>query len=465
MTSTRPLFVSILFGLSACTVGPDYQKPDVSTQLPAAWRWQQAAPRDDQTKGDWWKVFRDSELNRLEDRALASNQSLKAAIARVDQARAAARGTSADFFPDIRARTSAKRELSSGDLPTPIPVDIPAATYNSFRGVFDLSYEIDLWGKVRRTFESARAQSQASIADYQNVLLTLTGDVAASYYLLRAWDAEIQALRRTLDLRQKSLDLVQQRFKAGTIPEVDVARARTELATTKADLADVKRQRQETADTLSILCGEPASTFSIAERPISGTPPRVPAGLPADLLERRPDVAAAERTVAARNAEIGVATANYFPAIKLTGDAGSLSKSSSTLFTADSRVWSIGPEVSLPITGYVLIGSRVRQTKAAREEAIANYRQAVLGAVKDVETSLAQIRYRREQAEAQNEALAASAQATSLIRTLYDSGSISYLERLDAERTDLLLQRQAAQFTAQRFIATVRLIKALGGGW
>ncbi len=451
--------------LGACKVGPDYQKPDVSAQLPAAWRWQAAAPRDNQPKGDWWRVFRDAELDRLEGRAVANNPGVQAAVARVDQARAAARSTAAEFFPDIRIKSSADRERTSGNLPTPVPVSIPSSQLNSFRSVLDLSYEIDLWGKVRRSFESARAQSEASIADYQGVLLTLTGDVASNYYLLRAYDAELGALRETIDLRGQALDVIQQRLAAGTVGEVDLARARTELATAKAEMADVKRLRQETADTLAVLCGEPASTFGVKERPISGSPPGIPAGLPADLLERRPDVASAERLVAARNAEVGVAVANYFPAVKLTGDAGFLSKNASNLFSADSKVWSIGPEISLPVTGYALIGAKVRQTKAAREEAIGNYRQAVLGAVKDVETSLTQIRYRREQAAAQEEALAAAGQSTKLIRSLYESGSVSYLELLDAERTHLQLQRQAAQTRAQRYVATVRLIKAMGGGW
>lgn len=446
-------------------MGPDYEKPDISAVAPAAWRWQPAAPRDDQPRGDWWKAFRDAELDRLEQRALSNNQSLKAAVSRVEQARAAARGTAAEFFPDVRFKSNADRERTSGNLPTPVPVQIPSSQINSFRSVLDLSYELDFWGRVRRSYESARAQSQASIADYQQALLTLTADVAANYYLLRAFDAELSALRQTIGLREKGLALIEQRLKAGSIGEVDAARARTELATSRAELADVKRQRQETADVLAILCGEPATTFTLAERPIAGAPPLLPPSLPADVLERRPDVAAAERLVAARNAEIGVAKASYFPAVKLTGDAGFLSKNVSTLFNADSKVWSFGPEVSLPITGYVLIGAKVRQAKAAREEAIATYRQAVLAAVKDVETSLSQIRHRREQAGAQAEALAASGQSTTLIRALYESGSVSYLELLDAERTHLQLQRQTAQITAQRFVATVRLVKALGGGW
>lgn len=461
----RRLLLPATLLLSGCLSGPDYVKPELDQVTPAQWRWQPAVPRDELPKGDWWRVFHDPELTRLEERALAENQGLKAAVARVEQARAASRGTAADFFPDIRIKSNTKRERTSGNLPTPVPVNIPSAHINSFRDVFDLSYEIDFWGKVRRTFESARAQSQASIADYHGVMLTLTSDVAASYFLLRAYDAELAALRQTNELRGQSLGIIEQRSKAGTIPEVDVARARAELATGRAELADVRRLRQETSDVLAILCGQPASTFEIRERPIAGEPPRVPAGLPAEVLERRPDVAAAERLVAARNAEIGVATSYYFPAIKLTGDAGFLSKDTGGLFSADSKVWSIGPEVSLPITGYFLIGARVRQAKAAREEAVATYRQAVLAAVKDVETSLTQIRSRQEQAVAMDEALDAAAQSTKLVRSLYESGSLSYLELLDAERTLLQIQRQGAQVRAQRFIASVRLVKAMGGGW
>ncbi len=461
----RRLLLPATLLLSGCLSGPDHVKPELDQVTPAQWRWQPAVPRDELPKGDWWKVFHDPELTRLEERALAENQGLKAAVARVEQARAASRGTAADFFPDIRIKSNTKRERTSGNLPTPVPVNIPSAHINSFRDVFDLSYEIDFWGKVRRTFESARAQSQASIADYHGVMLTLTSDVAASYFLLRAYDAELAALRQTNELREQSLRIIEQRSKAGTIPEVDVARARAELATGRAELADVKRLRQETSDVLAILCGQSASSFEIRERPISGEPPRVPAGLPAEVIERRPDVAAAERLVAARNAEIGVATSYYFPSIKLTGDAGFLSKDTGSLFSADSKVWSIGPEVSLPVTGYFLIGARVRQAKAAREEAVATYRQAVLAAVKDVETSLTQIRSRQDQAVAMDEALDAAAQSTKLVRSLSESGSLSYLELLDAERTLLQSQRQGAQVRAKRFIASVKLVKAMGGGW
>lgn len=451
--------------LSGCAVGPNYERPDTAEITPAAWRWQTAAPRDAAPRGQWWTVFRDSDLNNLEARALAGNQTLKAGVARVDQARANARGVASEFAPDIRLNGGAKRELSSGNLPSPVPVTIPSSMYDTFNSGFDLSYEIDFWGKVRRKWESAKDTAAASEADFNNMLLTLTGDVAVNYFTLRAADAELAALRRTIDIRENAWKLTKMKFDAGTVGQIDLARSQTEVSTAKAELADVTRQRRESADTLAMLCGEPATSFNLAERPLHLTPPAIPAGLPADLLERRPDIASAERTVAARNADIGVAKAAYFPSIRLTGNGGTLSKESGDLFSADSKVWSIGPSLSLPITGYALIGANVRRTKAAREEAIANYRQAVLTAIKDVETSLAQIRYRKEQSSAQDEALKSATTAADLIRTQYESGTVGQLDLLESERTRLTVERQSAQLSAQRLIATVRLIKALGGQW
>ena len=463
---TKILFVALAFGLVSCAVGPNYQKPDIADITPAKWRWQTAAPRDDTPRGEWWKVFQDSELNRIEALVLEASPTLRAAAARLDQARAAARISTAGWSPDIRLKGDSSREQFSGNLPTPVPVNIPRGRVNSFSTILDLSYEIDFWGKIRREVESARATADSASASYYSTLLTLTGDVAGQYFLLRAADAELSALRRTIALREKFVNLLNDKFKAGAIPETDLARAQTEVATAKAELADVKRQRQEASDTLALLCGQPASSFRIREHPIrSQVPPVIPAGLPADMLERRPDIAAAERLVAARNADIGVATAAYFPAVKLTGTAGYLSKEVDTLLGGDSRVWSIGPSVSLPISGLSVIRFNVKRQKAAREEAIANYRQAVLSAVRDVETSLAQTRYLREQASAIRDALNASTKATDLIRESYERGSVSYFELLDAERTRLVTERQTAQINAQRQLATVRLIKALGGGW
>lgn len=452
--------------LASCTVGPDYRKPDTADLTPTRWRWQPAAPRDDAPRGEWWKVFRDSELNRLEALALKASPSLRAAIARVDQARAAARMSAAEWAPDIRLKGDAEREQTSGNLPSPVPVNIPAARINSFSTLLDLSYELDIWGKIRREVESARAAADAASASYHTVILTLTGDVAAQYFLLRSYDAEVSALRRTIELREKWRGLLEEKLKAGTIPETDVARAQTEVATARAELADVMRLRQEASDLLALLCGQPASRFAISERPVGAkAPPTIPAGIPGSVLERRPDIAEAERLVAARNADIGVAKAAYFPAVRLTGTGGYLSNDVDALLSADSKVWSIGPSVSVPVTGWALIHFNVKRQTAAREEAIANYHQAVLGAIREVETSLAQIRYRAEQAAAVGDALSAATKATDLIRAAYERGTLSYIELLDAERTRLQAELQTARISAQRHLATVRLIKALGGGW
>lgn len=456
---------ALALGLASCAVGPNYKKPDVTDITPAAWKWKTAAPRDDAPKGEWWTVFKDGELNRLEMLALAHNNNLRAAMARIDQALAVSRANMAAFAPEITLQGRAQRERTSGNLPTPVPVPIPSAQINTFNVPLQLTYEIDLWGRVRRMVESARAQAQGTGADFQNVMLSLTSEVAANYFQLRALDDELGALQRTLASREKSTALIEKRFQAGALAEVDAARARSELATTRADMADVRRQREELISVLALLCGQPASAFTIAARGQSAALPTIPAGLPADLLERRPDVASAERAVASANAQVGVEISGYFPAVRLTGDAGYLSRDTSSLFAASSRVWSIGPSVSLPVTGFFLTKAKVNRAKAIREEAVANYRQAVLTAIKDVETSLTQIHYRRQQVAAQAEAVSAAQQATSLIRSRYENGTISFLELLDAERSSLALERQASQLKAQRLIATVRLIKALGGRW
>lgn len=454
-----------ILAFTGCTVGPKYEKPDVSALTPATWKWQPASPKDAQPRGEWWRIFKDAELNRLEAMALGNNQEIRMAMARIDQARAAAGLSAAAYIPQLGVDARAQRERTSGNPPSPVPIAIPAAHINTFNVPLQLSYEIDLWGRVRRSIESANAQVDASVGDYHSVLLSLTGDVASQYFLIRSLDSQMAALQRTLASQEKTFGLIDQRFTAGTIPEADHARAKSEVATVRAEMADVKRQREETVNVLALLCGQPASQFSVSKAEIQGTPPKIPAGIPAEVLERRPDVAAAERLVAARNAEIGVEIAGYFPTVSLTGQAGYLSKDTSSLFNADSRVWSFGPSVSIPITGVFVTKAKVARARAVHEESTAKFRQSVLAAVKDVETSLIQIRYRKEQTVAQKEALDAALKATSLTRQLYEGGSISYLELLDAERTSLLRERQYALLKAQGHIATVGLIRALGGSW
>lgn len=457
--------LAIVLGLCSCAVGPDYKKPEVQDLTPADWRWKIAEPRDSVPKGEWWRVFNDPVLDDLESGAVAANQDLRAAVARVDEARAAARITRSQFFPQLSLDPLVKRERTSGNLPTPIPFDVPVGHIDTFSVPFDLSYEVDLWGRVRRSFEAAQAKAQANVSDYQNVLLTLTADVAVNYFLVRALDGEIGVLQKAIRSREDTLRILNGRFQAGTIPEVDVAQAKRELASAKADLADTRRRRTETLHALALLCGRPASEFELPEGASPTSPPDVPVGLPSSLLERRPDVSRAERTLAAKNAQIGVAKAAYFPVLRLTGQMGYLSADADKLFTDPSRVWSMSPSLSLPLFTGGRTASEVKQAEAVFEETLAAYRQSVLVAFKEVEDSLADIVLRSEEAAAQNEAFESAARAAELAKARYDAGAASYLEFLDADRNSLLREQRLAQLRGQRFVATVRLIKALGGGW
>ncbi len=450
---------------ASCAVGPDYKRPEVSALTPGDWHWKQAEPGDAVAKGEWWKLFHDPILDGLESNALAGNQDLRAAVARVDQARAAARMERSQFFPEVSLDPSFSRQRTTGHLPTPIPFKVPAAYFNTYSAPLDLSYEVDLWGRVRRSFAAARAQAQGSVSDYQNVLLTLTADIAVDYFLLRSQDGQIAALRRTVEARKDSVALLNARFSAGATAEIDLVRARTELATAKGELADSIRQRAETANALALLCGKPASSFAIAEQQTAGSPPAAPIALPSSVLERRPDIAAAERSLAAKNEQIGVARAAYFPVLRLTGQAGFLSAEAQNVFSWDSRVWSIGPSVSLPLFNGGRTRAEVKQAEGAYEEGVASYRQTVLRAFKEVEDCLAQIALWDEQNTAQDEALASTRKVAALARARFNAGTSSYLEVIDAERDALAQERQQALLQGERFGASVRLIKALGGGW
>ncbi|MGA2750414.1 MAG: efflux transporter outer membrane subunit [Verrucomicrobiota bacterium] len=460
------LFCSVAALLaSSCALGPNYKKPDLSTLTPSDWSWAPAVPRDAAPKGPWWQIFHDTTLDQLETNGLAGSQTLRAAVARVDQARAAARLSRGQFFPQLSLDPAYEYQQTSGNLPTPIPFHIPQARFQSFSVPLDLSYEVDLWGKVRRGFESARADAQASAADFQNVLLTLTADVAVDYFLLRSLDGEVAAFRGTVATREQSARLLRARFQAGAIAELDAVQAETELAASQSDLADAIRQRAETLHALALLCGQSATSFSLPDQPLPGPPPPVPADLPASVLERRPDIAAAERTLASRNARIGVAQAAYFPAISLTGQGGFLSASADKLFTGASGVWSIGPSLSLPVFTGGRTKANVNQARAARDEAVANYRQTVLAAIKEVEDSLTQIHSRDEQAAAVDRAVDSARRQVELSNARYARGASTYLPVADAERALRQEQLLQAQSRGERYAASVRFIKALGGGW
>src|SRR2546427_11269929 len=314
------LAVPVFLSLNGCAVGPDYQRPPV--EVPKNWK--EAAPRDTESRARWWEIFDNPELNALEAQALVANQTLKGAVARVEEARSVARISAADFYPTLTFDPSANRQGFSANRLLELPHSGSLSQFNSnlFTLPLDLTYEVDVWGRVRRSYEAAREEAQASAADYQTVLLTLTSDVAQNYFLLRSLDAEIALLKSTVQLRKEALDLVRYRFEGGVANQLELSQAETDLATTEAQAIALEQRRAQLEDALAVLLGKPAPDFSVPRDPLEALPPVIPAGLPSDLLERRPDVAQAERLMAASNARIGVAKAAFFPAIQLTASAG-----------------------------------------------------------------------------------------------------------------------------------------------
>jgi len=452
------------------TVGPDYHPP--TNAVPDHYKaeqygdWKTGEPLDHVAKGNWWTVFGDTNLDALESQAGAANQQLKAAVARVEQARATARIERGKWLPSVNLDPSFTRQRYS---PNANP-SFGNLTANSFNTPLDLSYEIDLWGRVRRGFESARADAAASVANYQNVLLTLQADVAQTYFTLRSLDAEIATVNDTMDLRRQEVELVRSRFSGGIGNELDVVRAQTELSTTEAESAALARQRDALENSLAILVGENPMSFKLtalgnANKNWHPQPPAIPAGVPSHLLERRPDVAAAERQLASANAKIGVAKAAFFPVLSLTASGGYVSGDVETLFNWSSHTWSIGPSLSLPIFAGGRNRANLQRSRAAYDEAVALYRQQVLVAFGDVENSLSGIHHLAGQAEAQARAVAFAQRAADLATDRYRSGIVAYIEVIDANRDALSAERISAQLTGQRLIAAVQLIKALGGSW
>ncbi len=452
-----PAFAGSLV-FSGCVVGPDYQKP--ATPAPAAFvetgPWKTAAPRDHLPKGTWWTIYHDSTLDRLATQATAASPTLAAALARRDQARAVARLGRADQLPRLDVNASAERGRSAST----------GTTSNTFSLPLDLRWELDLWGRVRRSVESARAAAAASEADYQQVLLSVQADVARAYFSLRALDVERALIARTLDSRRRSLEIVQRRFKLGASGELDVSLAATELATAESDLLGIQQDRTALHYALAVLCGQLPESFTLAADAAPLTPaPAIPTGLPSDLLERRPDVAAAERTLAATHARIGVAQAAFFPSISLTGSAGYRSDELGSLLEWSNRQWSLGPSVSLPIFNAGANRANRERAEAVYAEAIADYRRQVLVAFSEVETTLSDLRLLAERAAVLERAVASSRRAADLVVIRYRAGQINYLDVTAAERTAIANERLAAQIRGQHLIASVLLIKALGGGW
>jgi len=458
--------------LTGCSVGPDYVQPSVpqAATYKESGPWKKAEPRDDISKGNWYIVFHDRKLNELEAEAQSSSQTLRVAMAKVSEARALARQAEASFFPTINFNADGSRQRTSPNNGQLVAQSQGAPTqpftFNSATVVpFDLSYEVDLWGKVRRTFEAAGSQAQASLAYYENVLLTLKSDVATTYFAVRTADSQIDVQRRTIKSYQDNLDLTNSRFQGGISTQLDVEQARATLAAAQAQLATFQQNRAQLEHAVAVLTGRPPEGFSLPFHPLDLKLPTVPAGLPSDLLERRPDVAAAERRVAAQNAQIGVAIAAYFPVLNLTGQTGFDSGDLSLLFNWESRIWSYGPNIQFPIFEGGEISANVKQQRAAYEENVADYRQQVLVAFQDVEDSLSALRYLAQQSEAENRAYQSYQKALDLTNARYTTGLVSYFDVITAQGLALGAEQLTVQIEGNRVASTIQLIKSLGGGW
>ena len=452
--------------LSGCAVGPKYHPPVV--QAPPAYKelgdWKPAQPNDQNLGGEWWKIFHDPQLDALEAQVNVSNQNLKAAEAQFRQARAALRYNRADYYPTVTAAPSATRTRVSANRPPPSSI-FDGITYNDFVLPFDFSYQADVWGRVRKNVESYREQAQASAADLATVNLSLHADLAIDYFQARSLDAEDQLLNSTVKQYEEALELNQSRFEGGIASEVDVEQAKTQLQTTRATAIDVGVLRAQYEHAVAILIGKPPAEFSLPALPLTAPPPRIPVSVPSDLLERRPDIASAERLVASANAQIGVAKSAYYPMISLGASGGFESSTITTLLQGPSGLWSVG----LSAVGTVFDVGRRRaltdQARAAYDTQVATYRENVLTGFQQVEDNLAAVRILENEARVQDEAVVAAQRSLDLSITRYKGGVTTYLEVITAQSAALSDQVTAVNILGRRMANTVLLIQALGGGW
>ena len=459
----RALFLLLL--VAGCSLAPQLEQPRVET--PARFRelspeergnWKTAQPAEAQPRGEWWRAFGDPVLDDLEAQALAGNQTLHALAARVTQARSIVGVAQAERVP----------RLDAGFGPSRIKIpEAPPSTV--WRGLVSVSYEVDLFGRISDGVAAARGDYESLAASLQSVRLALQADVAQTYFALREADEELALLRNTLALREDSVRLLQRRFDLGDISELDLARARTELETTRSAAIELERQRARLEHALAVLLGRAPAAFRLPLAPLVDALPLIPAGLPSTLLERRPDIAAASRAMAAANARIGVAKAAFFPVLNLTAQGGYESDELSELFEWSSRTWALGPLFGTVLTLPIFDGGRNRanleRSYGALEEAVAGYRQQVLVAFAEVEDSLVDVRTLDAQADATRAAAVHASRALAIARSRYRSGATGYLDVIDAERSLLAIQRLETQIRGARASATVALIRALGGGW
>jgi NodT family efflux transporter outer membrane factor (OMF) lipoprotein len=457
--------LSMLF-LAGCTVGPNYKRP--AAEVPPSYKevgdWKPAQPNDQNIGGNWWEIFQDPQLNALEAQVDVSNQNLKAAEAQYTQARAALRYQRADYFPSLTVNPSATRNSYSSNR-QPHSAQFSGVTFTDLQIPFELSYQVDLWGRVRRTVESYRDQAQASAADLAAVNLSMHSQLALFYFQARMLDAQEQLLNSTVTEYEQALELIKSRFAGGIASDVEVQQAETQLETTRAQAIDVGVARAQYEHAVAVLIGKPPASFSLAPLPLTMPPPPIPVGLPSDLLERRPDIAAAERLMASANAQIGVAKSAYYPLVNLAAAGGFESGSIGTLISGPSILWSAGPSAVFTIFDVGRRRAASDQAIAAYNQTVANYRQTVLTGFQQVEDNVAALRILEHEAQVQDKAVTAAQKYLELADTRYKGGVTSYLEVTTAQTAALTDQVTAVNILGRRMVDAVTLVQALGGGW
>ena len=461
---TMCVAAALLF--SGCAVGPKYQRPSV--EVPPAYKevgnWKPAEPSEQKLGGSWWEIFQDSELNALEQQVNVSNQNLKIAEAQYTQVRALLRYNRADYFPTVAAAPSVTRGRVSSNRP-PANAIANGKTTTDVQLPIELSYEIDAWGRVRNNVRSFRAEAQASAADLATVNLSVHAQLALFYFQARSLDAQEQLLNSTVAQYEQALQLNEDRFRGGVGSEVEVEQAKTQLETTRAQATDIGVQRSQFEHAVAILIGKPPASFSLPPLPLRTPPPAIPAGVPSEILERRPDIASAERLVAAANARIGVAKAAYYPLLNLTAAGGFESGTITTLLQGPAGLWAVGGQAIQTLFD----GGRRRaasdQAVAAYDQTVAAYRETVLTSFQQVEDSLAALRILENEAQTQHTAVVAAQKSLDLSVQRYNGGVTSYLEVTVAQSAALADEVTAVNILGRRMVAAVQLVQALGGGW
>jgi len=464
--------LSLLVVAAACTVGPRYSRPAPPAAAPDAWKTQpsqQAAPKDTIPKGAWWQIFQDDTLNQYEEQLLQANQSLAAARDRLDQARSLARIATAAYFPQISTDPNAVRQRGSGNRPvngaSSAVIQPRPYTQNVYSIPFSLNYEVDLFGRVRKNVEAANASLQSTAADLGNVQLVLSAELAADYFTLRELDAEYQVVEQSVEYQRKALDLVQRRHEGGVASGLEVAQEATLLDSTVSQASLVQQSRAQYEHAIAVLVGQPASSFNVPVAPLKAIPPPVPLGVPSDVLERRPDIASLEREIAYRNAQVGLARTAFYPHVTLSGAGGLQSTAITSLFNAPSLFWSLGADALEPILQGGRNRANLAATRAAYQEAVANYRQSVLTAFQQVEDGISNLSTLSQALTTQAAAVEDARRALEIANNRYVGGVTSYLDVITAQTTLLNNQRLQTQLLGQQMVSSVYLVKALGGGW